>query len=131
MTSQIGSSDSPARPGSAPAVRLAGKAVTSAILTYFGLIVTKGRAFAKGSCGSRLTRPGERPALGRATISGVPPRRKTAGLAGHEAAGRLAKGYDGGRCDRPVCGAPARMIRPLGGIRHGAALRPTRRRHLV
>src|ERR1700674_388787 len=60
MTSQMGSSVAPARPGSAPAVRLAGRAVTSAILTYFGLIVTKGGAFAKGSCRPWLTRPAKR-----------------------------------------------------------------------
>src|SRR6266545_8336125 len=49
MRSQIGSSD-PA-PASGPAARLAGKwALTSAILTYFGLIVTRGGAFANGSC---------------------------------------------------------------------------------
>src|SRR5437763_9652279 len=78
MTSQMGSSVSPGRPGSAPAVRLAGRAVTSAILTYFGLIVTNGGTFAKGSCGLVARPPGERPALGRPTISGVPSRRKTA-----------------------------------------------------
>src|SRR6266699_4889160 len=65
MISQMGSSDSPGRPGSAPTVRLAGKAVTSTILTYFGPIVTKGSAFAKGSCGPWRTSSGERPALGR------------------------------------------------------------------
>src|SRR5260370_39762347 len=64
MTSQMGSSVAPGRPVSAPAVRLAGRAVTSAILTYFGLIVTKGGAFAKGSCGAWLTRPAKGPALG-------------------------------------------------------------------
>src|SRR5262249_62005867 len=104
MMSQIGSSDSTARPGSALAVQLAGREVTSAILTYFGLIVTKGSAFAKGSCGLWLTRPGERRVPGRATISGVPARRKTAGLTGDGAVGRLVKVYDGGQWDRPGCG---------------------------
>src|SRR5437879_6531800 len=82
MTSQMGSSDSPERLGSTPAVRPAGNAVTSAILTYFGLIVTKGSLFAKGSCGQAHP-PGEMPALDGRTISGVPVRRKTARLHRH------------------------------------------------
>src|SRR5262249_16757862 len=54
MISQMGSLDCPASLDSASAARLAGSAFTSAILTYFGLIVTNGSVFAKGSCGFRL-----------------------------------------------------------------------------
>src|ERR1700693_1268073 len=94
MTSQMGSSVAPARPGSAPAGRLAGRAVTSAILTYFGLIVTKGGAFAKGSCGPWLTRPAKGLPSGGSTISGVRSRRKTAGLAGMGRPTPAARVYD-------------------------------------
>src|SRR6266849_5266947 len=131
MTSQIGSSASPGRPGSAPAVRLAGRAVTSAILTYFGLIVTKGGAFAKGSCGPWLARPAKGLPSGGLTISGVPSRRKTARPRGHGTSDPAARVMM--LPDRPgrVPGELARTIWLPGGQRHGTALRPPRRLHLV
>src|SRR5216684_6544502 len=119
MTSQMGSSVSPGRPGAAPAVRLAGRAVTSAILTYFGLIVTKGGAFAKGSCGPWLTRPAKDLPSDGSTISGVPPRRKTARPCGHGASGRTAKVYDTAGSAGSVSGEPARTTWLPGGTRHG------------
>src|SRR6266480_3428423 len=131
MTSQMGSSVSPGRPGSAPAVRLAGRAVTSAILTYFDLIVTKGGAFAKGSCGAWLTRPAKGLPSGGSTISGVPSRRKTAGLRGH--GGPSGPQRIRMLPDRPgrIAGEPARTIWLPGGKCHGTALRPPRWLHLV
>src|ERR1700724_1949220 len=94
MMSQTGASVSLGRPGSAPAGRLAGRAVTSAILTYFGLIVTKSGTFAKGSCGPWLTRPRKACPSSSPTISGVPAGRKIALPERHRGSPNRVRVYD-------------------------------------
>src|SRR5436305_555363 len=73
MISQMGSLNCAASLDPVSAVRLAGRAFTSAILTYFGSIVTDGAVLAKGSCGQcgAVVRENIRPPAA-STISRVP-----------------------------------------------------------